>query len=134
MTGAFMFLPFREMKEAACVRAARCRTRGRCPSSSPPEEGCRLPATSLFLMRSVHGCVTDCRGSARSRERDPIWGTLVLRCRHRSRVARVVEDVCQDRCVRVLRLRVTGMHVMTRRGGRAPGDRLVVQAGRVVTG
>jgi len=47
-----------------------------------------------------------------------------------------VEDVCQDRCVRALRLRVTGMHVMTRRGGRAPGDRLVVQglSGRSLLG
>lgn len=48
------------MKEAACVRAAQCRTRGRWPPSSSPE-ACRLPATSLFLMRSVHGCVTDGR-------------------------------------------------------------------------
>lgn len=47
-----------------------------------------------------------------------------------------VVDVCQDRCVRALRLRVTGMHVMTRRGGRAPGDGLVVQglSGRSLLG
>lgn len=38
--------------------------------------------------------------------------------------------------MRALRLRVTGMHVMTRRGGRAPGDRLVAQglSGRSLLG
>ena len=47
-----------------------------------------------------------------------------------------VMDLCQDRCVGALRLRVTGMHVMTRRGGRAPGDRLIVQglSGRSLLG